>query len=67
MFYGGDNLFNKVHSLHLLLEKLNTKSQHFGWKVGMGDIDILAYNYCKEKNITIITIIELTVFVLKNV
>ena len=32
--------------------------------IGMGNISILAYDYC-EANITIITIIELTVFVLK--
>ena len=32
----------------------------------MGDIDILAYDYCEASTyITIITFIELTVFVLK--
>ena len=35
--------------------------------LGMGDIDILMYDYFVKQNITIITIIDLTVFLLKTV
>ena len=38
------------------------------YKIVMGDIDILAYDYCKAKiTIMVITIIVLTVSVLKTV
>ena len=36
------------------------------YRLGMGDIDILAYDYCEAK-ITIITIIALTISIVKTV